>query len=448
MKEGDLVLVPLGNDMQEVGKILKIGCARKTDESDEVHYDGILVSANVSLYKSVYSPAEVVPWDDHKDEITARPLRRTRSVVTPSPSSSVRRQLSTSDEAVVDGKKPAAKRKCVSVEAPQKKQKRNQVTFGTSTDSDDAASPVVSHSLASKTATTSKKKAPANKKKTAPAVVLIHRDESSSKSSSDSNCESNRNISGNHEDNIDDDSDLLDRPFQVEYAATGRATCRRCDQRIAKGALRISHVPLFRGKPGFRVYRHMACATFSEEIQQISDVGGWQKLSKSDQVALEERIRESIVELSMEAQEVSPDELVQESFTGEMRPSAPGLSASLLPFQVEGTSWMYCQEVKNPDIRGGVSESTGTCCVVAHRPSSLVLLLNSLNRFSPMKWGWYVRPWTPRFQSGQSLEGSSRSLCFSFFFAGQNVANHCHCPRQPPDLAAQQTRRKAPAVVS
>jgi hypothetical protein len=37
-------------------------------------------------------------------------------------------------------------------------------------------------------------------------------------------------------------------PFTVEYSKTGRATCRRCDQQIAKGALRIGHTPLFRGK--------------------------------------------------------------------------------------------------------------------------------------------------------------------------------------------------------
>jgi hypothetical protein len=39
-----------------------------------------------------------------------------------------------------------------------------------------------------------------------------------------------------------------DRPFQVEYSTTGRATCRRCDELIPTGALRVSHVPLFRGK--------------------------------------------------------------------------------------------------------------------------------------------------------------------------------------------------------
>jgi hypothetical protein len=47
----------------------------------------------------------------------------------------------------------------------------------------------------------------------------------------------------------DEESDSdADRPYKVEYSPTGRATCRRCDETIPKGALRISHAPLFRGK--------------------------------------------------------------------------------------------------------------------------------------------------------------------------------------------------------
>ena len=47
----------------------------------------------------------------------------------------------------------------------------------------------------------------------------------------------------------DDESDSdTDRPYKVEYSPSGRATCRRCDETIPKGAVRISHIPLFRGK--------------------------------------------------------------------------------------------------------------------------------------------------------------------------------------------------------
>ena len=47
------------------------------------------------------------------------------------------------------------------------------------------------------------------------------------------------------DDEIESDTD---HPFTIEYSPTGRATCKRCDELIAKGVVRVSHVPLFRGK--------------------------------------------------------------------------------------------------------------------------------------------------------------------------------------------------------
>ena len=41
-------------------------------------------------------------------------------------------------------------------------------------------------------------------------------------------------------------------------------------------------------------------------------------------------------------------------FQGVTRSPAKGLVADLLPFQVEGVSWMYHQEVHKPEIRGGI----------------------------------------------------------------------------------------------
>ena len=45
-------------------------------------------------------------------------------------------------------------------------------------------------------------------------------------------------------------------------------------------------------------------------------------------------------------------ELVQKAFDGEMRDKPKGLTADLLPFQKEGVSWMYCQEVNVKGIQG------------------------------------------------------------------------------------------------
>jgi SNF2 family DNA or RNA helicase len=147
-------------------------------------------------------------------------------------------------------------------------------------------------------------------------------------------------------------------PWIVEYSKTGRATCRSCDAKIVKGDVRIGHTPLFRGKPGYMVYRHLHCAIFSEEIQCAEDVENYHVLEKEDYAKLVEQVRTSQTRIQEEYEELRPDELVQGCFHGEddsMRSEQPrGLNATLLPFQVEGYSWMYHQEVKQGDVRGGI----------------------------------------------------------------------------------------------
>jgi SNF2 family DNA or RNA helicase len=102
------------------------------------------------------------------------------------------------------------------------------------------------------------------------------------------------------------------------------------------------------------VYRHLPCAVFSEDIQRPEDVGGWNQLKPEDVEELATRIEESKMERQKENEELQPDELVQQKFQGETRQPPEGLTASLLPFQVEGLSWMYHQETKVPDLKGGI----------------------------------------------------------------------------------------------
>ena len=143
-------------------------------------------------------------------------------------------------------------------------------------------------------------------------------------------------------------------PFFAEYAKSGRATCRRCDEKILKGQLRIGHTPLFRGIPGYTVYRHLQCAVFGEHIKTAEDVDGCSDLEEDDYERLKTRVAESVEEIKQEQEALEPDELVPVQFKGEIRSPPPGLTANLLPFQVEGSSWMVHQEVKEPEIRGGV----------------------------------------------------------------------------------------------
>ena len=141
--------------------------------------------------------------------------------------------------------------------------------------------------------------------------------------------------------------------YRVEYSKTGRATCRRCDMRIEKGAVRVGHRPLFRGKPGFEIYRHLACAVFDANVASVEDIDGISDLEEEDKENVALRIEESKIELCDEQKSISPDELVAKSFEGEIRSPPPGLDAELLPFQVEGVSWMYAQETKE-DVKGGI----------------------------------------------------------------------------------------------
>ena len=142
--------------------------------------------------------------------------------------------------------------------------------------------------------------------------------------------------------------------FVVEYAKTARATCKRCDLRIKKNELRIGHRPLFRGKPGYQIFKHLNCIVFTEEVKCAEDVAGHDTLEEEDYNALAKRVHESFKEIQKESEELEPDELLQKKFDGEYRPKPKGLVANLLPFQEEGLSWMYCQETTVEDVRGGI----------------------------------------------------------------------------------------------
>lgn len=150
---------------------------------------------------------------------------------------------------------------------------------------------------------------------------------------------------------------LYKQIFTAEYSKTSRATCRRCDEKIVKGELRVAHQPLFRGKPGYMVYRHLQCAVFDASVQVAEDVDGYSDLEPEDFVKLAARVEESKVELKQESESVRPDELVAKMFDGTIRKPPPGLMATLLPFQTEGVSWMYSQEM-NDKVKGGILAGT------------------------------------------------------------------------------------------
>jgi len=208
-----------------------------------------------------------------------------------------------------------------------------------------------------------------------------------STSSASSNNNDNNNAPAPQEGNQPDGNGALNQPTMpwiVEYSKTGRATCRSCDEKILKGEVRVGHTPLFRGKPGFMVYRHLHCATFSEDIVVAEDVENYSTLNEDDYEKLVQQVEISKERIIEERKELRPDELVQKNFTGEIRSEPSGLVATLLPFQVEGFSWMRHQEVMEPEIRGGIlADEMGKWFILvvfyAHAsPSKLTLSFTSL----------------------------------------------------------------------
>jgi hypothetical protein len=336
---GDIVWVKTGwGSHEEPGKVLEVGCAF-TYESDDgsERSDGILVFLNVSNERGVFAPSAVRPFDDEQN---IKPGSRTRGdppVVTRIP----RANLVTPSD--ID---QTSKRKSVTDgDTRQTKRNRNnneiiQDTTPSSATKNDTSS-----------ITLKKRKGQPKEDKSVATCIDAVVTQATSIDSAMARVESDDSDDiDDEEDDVDDD----DKPYKVEYSSTGRATCRRCDELIRKGELRVSHVPLFRGKAGFTVYRHLECAVFSEQVQCAEDVGGWRQLEKSDRELLALRVEESKLEVQKENEELEPDELVPTVFQGETRSSPAGLTATLLPFQVEGASWMRHQEVFETGIHGGI----------------------------------------------------------------------------------------------
>ena len=418
LAEGELVSVHFpGKAHEQIGSVVETGCTfQQEEEKDDfesqvmevsvVRRDGIRVHFPVDNYTVTVPPETVKKMGDEEGskEVSAaaaalassspqqtgrRVMRSRRSVVTPSPNLAKGKKASRTNNTSKKNKedmKPAAKRKRaetepdpsassesesssdseeigmsekveeskVELKVAKKKsaasQRRSKVTksrqFQHEENEKDTNEDVdfkmiclpVAVPSSTKKAASSRK---SGKTKEPPLIVLADDSEAEEAAPNDVLA-------------AEEDSDAEDRPYQVEYSVSSRSTCRRCDSIITKGELRISHVPLFRGKPGYRVYRHLSCAVFTEEIKQVTDVGGWRQLTKSGLEKLKERIQESSRERDEENQELQPDELVQQAFAGELRPLPSGLSANLLPFQREGFSWMLQQENMDGNVRGGI----------------------------------------------------------------------------------------------
>lgn len=145
------------------------------------------------------------------------------------------------------------------------------------------------------------------------------------------------------------------RVYTLWYEKTRRTFCCDCTRPIFKGMLRIAECRTLGRKDKYTVYHHVQCATFPlGEIKRIQDFYMWPNIKTIDQEAVLARLEEKRILLEKENQALEPDALVQTTYQGATLPPPHGLRSSLLPFQVEGFSWMVHQELHAPEIRGGI----------------------------------------------------------------------------------------------
>ena len=229
---GDKVWVETAGSYEELATVLNIDVEMDNGEDPRSSkaVDGILVELFDSKREMVVSPSDITrPFRPS----SPRKTRSKRQVVTPSP---------TADQ---ESGKPRSKRKRATTVQNLPPIRKEQVTESPHFAKQKAEpdKPLAKKVAITKESSTTAKQPAAAKNKPGfkvQDVEVIAVDEIAS--SDDSGYSSG-----------EEESDDLDRPYQVEYSTTGRATCKRCDEKIAKGALRVSHVPLFRGKVRMRL---------------------------------------------------------------------------------------------------------------------------------------------------------------------------------------------------
>eukprot|EP01041_Mallomonas_annulata_P005925 gene5925-11955_t len=138
--------------------------------------------------------------------------------------------------------------------------------------------------------------------------------------------------------------------YIVELAKSGRAECKRCDEKIGMKELRVG-VVIDCPMGIFTRWTHLKCTVFHKSVESAILLDGYFELDSDTQEMLQKRVESSKFEKDPDAVAIDPDELVRKDWCGTM--DAPrDLLMPLLPFQKEGLGWMVHQE--GTDIRGGI----------------------------------------------------------------------------------------------
>ena len=157
--------------------------------------------------------------------------------------------------------------------------------------------------------------------------------------------------------------------YVIERAASGRATCRRCGEKVDKGCLRVGAPIKWKGEtPYISAWQHVACSrlhayhgTFALSGEQVdaftlrADVAGAAALSAEEA----ERVRAELTsgERPANLAVIDPnaaDFLAEDGDAaaprGAQLPPPPAIALAMLPHQREGWEWMARREAGAPAL--------------------------------------------------------------------------------------------------
>ena len=141
-----------------------------------------------------------------------------------------------------------------------------------------------------------------------------------------------------------------DPGYLVELAKSGRAECKKCDEKIGHKEVRIGVI--LEGDWGlFTRWQHLHCTIFHRSLQNVEAIDGFQALDAEHQKEVRERFEDSKNEVDEDMKPLDPDDLVRKTWCEPMEP-CEDLLMPLLPYQKEGLGWMMHQE--RSDTRGGI----------------------------------------------------------------------------------------------
>jgi hypothetical protein len=129
--------------------------------------------------------------------------------------------------------------------------------------------------------------------------------------------------------------------YVLETAKSGRAECKKCNFKIAKGELRVGVI--VQGDRWVTTnWQHVQCTIFPPTIQVVEALNGFCLLSEDQQRLIRERVSSSRSEVDPDDIPIDPNELVRMTWSEELEP-VNELLMPLLPYQKEGLGWMVNQ---------------------------------------------------------------------------------------------------------